>query len=591
VCLFQRGFSSFLSLWCAIPTSCTSVPVPRRSHLRHYYIPFEDTMPSLVLFGRRTFMAGDDLRFFAAFAFLFRLLQLGLTTAIVAFVIKSTSGESSSSSGTGGWIVEQQCLRNGGVNRITENLPGFGYAYSAMSLVLALSGLYSCVLIFRYSGKGTPTDNEPRRSTLRRVCHINLTAINVLRITTCIFGFIVVFCLEDYCSCLIPRYETSTVVDGDDPCPDVVWTFVLCILIVTHSLDAVYAVLAILYFGGCHLFNYVPVKARPTMTAQNQWHACCTCFCGLSSLLTCCIFGGSEAIGTGDFADFALVMTDYFNHNDILDVTPSDIIAGLLMVRRLQKQEQFDCRDRLLAEIKHDQQQIAKQDEEGVVVAEEEQVMIEVSDEQMQRVQQKVVTPVTGSERALQEEDWNTPMFRETLSVKNPRDRLLIAEGARYISIAQAIYTWFSYLLEYPATGVCSLACKTALACACCHPSRHAEKIQHDYCCQCNTVSFKSISGLEESDIVHIEYQSGVEATPYVIALDHEWKSVVLAIRGTQSLEDMLADITLHPEELNELGEECGFDGSGQFCHAGMLACAVWIYRDLQRCDGLCLDV
>jgi sn1-specific diacylglycerol lipase len=68
-----------------------------------------------------------------------------------------------------------------------------------------------------------------------------------------------------------------------------------------------------------------------------------------------------------------------------------------------------------------------------------------------------------------------------------------------------------------------------------------------------------------------------------MIALDHEWKSVVISIRGTLSMESLLANMALRPEELAKLGEECGFDGNDRYCHAGMLACTEWIYRDMKR--------
>ena len=91
------------------------------------------------------------------------------------------------------------------------------------------------------------------------------------------------------------------------------------------------------------------------------------------------------------------------------------------------------------------------------------------------------------------------------------------------------------------------------------------------------------VFGVKNEDIVHAQWQEGLGKTPYAIVLDHAWKSVVVAIRGTVSLEDMLEDISGRPEDLTEIGKQHGFDGKGRFCHAGILECAKWLYEDLQR--------
>ena len=61
------------------------------------------------------------------------------------------------------------------------------------------------------------------------------------------------------------------------------------------------------------------------------------------------------------------------------------------------------------------------------------------------------------------------------------------------------------------------------------------------------------------------------------------WRSVVITIRGTFSLEDCVTDVLISPESLAELGSEFGFDASEQYCHGGMLACVRNVYRDLQH--------
>jgi hypothetical protein len=65
--------------------------------------------------------------------------------------------------------------------------------------------------------------------------------------------------------------------------------------------------------------------------------------------------------------------------------------------------------------------------------------------------------------------------------------------------------------------------------------------------------------------------------------LDHATESVVVAIRGSLSLEDLVTDVNVDPESVAALGRHYGFDASNQFCHAGVVACAENVIQDLQR--------
>mmetsp|Transcript_19659 Transcript_19659/g.42728 ORF Transcript_19659/g.42728 Transcript_19659/m.42728 type:complete len:394 (+) Transcript_19659:1628-2809(+) len=89
--------------------------------------------------------------------------------------------------------------------------------------------------------------------------------------------------------------------------------------------------------------------------------------------------------------------------------------------------------------------------------------------------------------------------------------------------------------------------------------------------------------GIQENDLLYANFSNDVGVNPYLILRDKEWKTIVIAIRGTLSFEDMISDVTISPESLEKIGEQFGFDGRGEFCHSGMLAGAKWIYDDLKR--------
>jgi hypothetical protein len=91
-------------------------------------------------------------------------------------------------------------------------------------------------------------------------------------------------------------------------------------------------------------------------------------------------------------------------------------------------------------------------------------------------------------------------------------------------------------------------------------------------------------AGLDRSDVAYASFEAGgFYETPYCIVIDRKWRSVVLSIRGSLTLEDCVVDVLLDPSPLDALGEKYGFMGAGQYCHGGVLECANWLHRDLMR--------
>ena len=56
-----------------------------------------------------------------------------------------------------------------------------------------------------------------------------------------------------------------------------------------------------------------------------------------------------------------------------------------------------------------------------------------------------------------------------------------------------------------------------------------------------------------------------IQVNPYMIIVDRKWKTLVVAIRGTLSLEDMITDVSISPQSLEELGKKFGFNGVGEY--------------------------
>ncbi|CAM9364963.1 unnamed protein product [Scytosiphon promiscuus] len=85
------------------------------------------------------------------------------------------------------------------------------------------------------------------------------------------------------------------------------------------------------------------------------------------------------------------------------------------------------------------------------------------------------------------------------------------------------------------------------------------------------------------SELVLAHFNNCLDETPYCVAVDHTWQTIVITIRGSHSFEDFLVDAMAEPRSLESVGKEWGFDGSSMHAHEGILRRAEWIRRDLEE--------
>lgn len=88
-------------------------------------------------------------------------------------------------------------------------------------------------------------------------------------------------------------------------------------------------------------------RERPeTIHPQDFWHAFCRRICSLLRIVCCGMLGGREvatlssttASSASCLSEISVVLADYFDHGGIeLDVTPTDLIAGLRVVAASQR--------------------------------------------------------------------------------------------------------------------------------------------------------------------------------------------------------------------------------------------------------------
>ncbi|XP_001508017.1 diacylglycerol lipase-beta [Ornithorhynchus anatinus] len=144
-----------------------------------------------------------------------------------------------------------------------------------------------------------------------------------------------------------------------------------------------------------------------------------------------------------------------------------------------------------------------------------------------------------------------------------------------YMQFAAAAYGWPLYIYTNPFTGFCKIGGD------CCR-SRTAEYelIGGDYL-NCHFGSILETTGLQYRDFIHISFHDKVFELPFLVALDHRKETVVVAVRGTMSLQDILTDLSAQSETLNL---ECEVQDC--MAHKGISQAARYVHRKLIN-DGI----
>ncbi|XP_018355248.1 PREDICTED: sn1-specific diacylglycerol lipase alpha [Trachymyrmex septentrionalis] len=254
---------------------------------------------------------------------------------------------------------------------------------------------------------------------------------------------------------------------------------------------------------------------------QDSWDNRCR-------VLFCCM--GNSDRNRNSFADIARLLSDFFRD---LDVVPSDVVAGLVLLRKFQKIE----RELIVKQRKNDTYEFLS----GVPV-----------------------TPRT-----------------KFLSLTEDGDLGHFQLAIHYMHFALAAYGWPMFLVD-SSTQFCQLC--TRLQCCCCFPcgTRHEDMatVIEDNCCRCNYAALSRMLILGEIEVVYATFHVDVGETPFFVALDYTKRKIVISIRGTLSMKDVLTD-------LNAEGEVLPLSPPREdwFGHKGMVQAAEYIRKKLQEED------
>jgi hypothetical protein len=113
------------------------------------------------------------------------------------------------------------------------------------------------------------------------------------------------------------------------------------------------------------------------------------------------------------------------------------------------------------------------------------------------------------------------------------------------------------------------------------HPKPQGIEGVNFYCR--NVTTLNKSDYLEDAELIYVSHTADVLRKPYAMFLDHKEEKVIISIRGTMFLEDLFTDVDCEATEMTEMGEKWGFNGKGRWSHSGCLKCADAMREDLDE--------
>ncbi|KAF8791182.1 Sn1-specific diacylglycerol lipase alpha like protein [Argiope bruennichi] len=99
-----------------------------------------------------------------------------------------------------------------------------------------------------------------------------------------------------------------------------------------------------------------------------------------------------------------------------------------------------------------------------------------------------------------------------------------------------------------------------------------------DNCCFCNYAALRRLCREYNMEIIFVTYHVEIGETPFFVALDHEKRTVVISIRGTLSLQDVVTDLNAEADQLPTEPRHDDWLG-----HKGMIQAAEYIRQKLNE--------
>ncbi|XP_076799701.1 diacylglycerol lipase-alpha-like isoform X2 [Clavelina lepadiformis] len=177
------------------------------------------------------------------------------------------------------------------------------------------------------------------------------------------------------------------------------------------------------------------------------------------------------------------------------------------------------------------------------------------------------------------------PIKRDTVYVDftNPREREHLSDLIYYCHYAVASYGSLFFLVDNPGLGLCKLMNQCMCGGSCCgEQSSQFQKtnVNKDPCnCQTSAVQQSLHRKISNTDIVYASWKNDIYIQPFYVSVDHNKKAVVVTIRGSLSEIDALTDMVAQSTPIQVTGNQ---DGTWKG-HKGIVQAAVHMKKQLME--------
>jgi sn1-specific diacylglycerol lipase len=327
------------------------------------------------------------------------------------------------------------------------------------------------------------------------------------------------------------------------------------------------------------------------------WEGRCKSVMKSIQILSCNLFGGNNI--EMDLNTVARVLTNFFHHDGFLDVVPSDVVAGIILVRIEQRARKAHSTDFIFESSNSRTPYLTSLTLSCMQAS-------QIFDIEETREDEKQISRHSSS---INFQSIYSVTHRKQLDKWNQTDRDVVESSAKYSIYMIAIYTHLLAMYMQPCTGTCCLCYAkirdsynadasnyNCLKCELCKSSRdsscrsystfssspYSRTIKGDNICGANHAGLSHLTKQTRSELVYASFENDTIAKPFAILLNHDQKSIVITIRGSMSLEDCITDAIADPVEMRAAGVRWGFEGRERYAHGGILSAALHIREEIE---------
>lgn len=183
----------------------------------------------------------------------------------------------------------------------------------------------------------------------------------------------------------------------------------------------------------------------------------------------------------------------------------------------------------------------------------------------------------TGLVLLNEKQKWRSPESRKMLTPFNmdyvamlpnasskPEEWMTLDNAKHFFKYALGSYGWLFFVYDNMLSGPLQLCC-CRVTCG------GLANVHGDKCCHCNTNAILQQTGIDRKDILYATFENKLFEIPFYVAFDHNYKSIVVSVRGTLSFYDAITDLRIESQNMDL---DVPFEA---LAHKGILHAAMYI--------------